>query len=307
MMRVRCTPAMLWTALGISLLAGAISKTLEFTNPGAPLTRFGSGFYGPLYIVANAIAFHYCRKICSDHRDPSTMHLAWLLMAASCAMAIVRHTFEWTIYQKGWTDIPKMTSVVSLRQIPTVLAMVFMTAGLVAMWSSFAAVGLGMRFRWRDAILPLIIVALTAADLSHRQNMWDARSDYQLMGYLQMLSPVSLALPALLGLVLQRISQEMRGGQFADFLRYLVWSLLLRLASLLTTFSPDLRDVRVIAIAGTAAFWAAPWLFALAVMLRWRITESLSVMAELYERDPEEEFAKLVTPPAPAKKTLLGR
>jgi len=300
-MRVRCTPAMLWTGLGISVLAGAASKTLEFVNPSAPGLHFGINFYGPLYIVANAIAFHFCRKICTDHRDPSTMHLAWMLMAASCVTAIVRHGYEWTTYLLGWHDKPLLASVVSLRQIPTVLAMVFMTAGLVAMWSSFAAIGLGVRFRWRDAILPLVIVALAAADLSHRQNMWDARSAaYPLMRYLQMLSPVSLAVPALLGLVLQRISREMRGGQFADFLRYLVWSLLLRLASLLTTFSPELREVSVIAIAGTAAFWAAPWLFALAVLRRWRITESLSEMAELYERDPEEEFAKL------ARKTVHG-
>jgi hypothetical protein len=294
--RVRCTPAMLWTGLGISVLAGAASKTLEFVNPGSPVLHFGSNFYGPLYIIANAVSFYYCRKICSDHHDPSTMHLAWLLMAASCATAIVRHGYEWTTYLLGWIDSPLRTSVVSLRQIPTVLAMVFMTAGLLAMWSSFAAVGLGVRFRWRDAVLPLIILALTAADLSHRQNMWDAGSEYPLMRYLQMLSPISLALPALLGLVLQRICQEMRGGQFADFLRFLVWSLLLRLASLLTTFSPGLSHVGVIAIAGTAAFWAAPWLFALAVLRRWRIAESLSEMAELYERHPEVEFAKLVSP-----------
>jgi len=288
-MRVRCTPAMLWTAFGFSLVCGAVSKAIGFAHPGEPVTRFASNAYGPLYIVANAISLHFCRRICSDHRDRSTMHLAWFLMALSCAASIIRHAFEWTTYLLNWNDDPLRASVVSLRQIPTVLAMALMTAGLVAMWSSFAAIGFGMRFRWRDALLPAVIVGLTIADLSYRQNMWDVRSGYATMRYLQVLSPLSLALPALLGLVLQRIAEEMRGGQFADALRYLVWSLLLRLASLFTTFSPSLKGVFVVAIVGTAAFWATPWLFALAVLRRWRLTESLSEMAKLYALHPDEQ------------------
>jgi len=54
-----------------------------------------------------------------------------------------------------------------------------------------------------------------------------------------------------------------------------------------------LRASSVLAIAGTAAFWAAPWLFALAVVRRWQITESLHELNALYERDPAREIAKL--------------
>ena len=296
-MRVRCSPGMLWVGLGISAAAGAASTTVGFLYPGSKLSHDTSTLYQPLYVIAYAVAFHFCRKISSDHRDASTMRLAWLLMAASCAASVVRHVFEWTGYLLGWHHTPLLTTVVTLRQIPTVLAMSLMTASLVAMWSSFAAIGLGVRFQWRDALFTAIILGLMAADLVHRQNMWDMNSAYALMRQLQMLSPVTLALPALLGLVLQRISEEMRGGQFAHFLRFLVWSLLLRLASLLTTFSPSLRGIWVVAVIGTAAFWAAPWLLALAVVSRWRLTESLHALAELYDRDPAEGFAILSADP----------
>lgn len=292
-MRARCSPGMLWTGLGVSVAAGAASKTVEFVAHGTKLAHDTSTLYEPLHVVAYVLIFHFCRKISSDHRDASTMRLAWLLMAASCATSVVRHGFEWTTYLLGWHNTELLTTVVSLRQIPTVLAMSLMTASLVAMWSSFAAIGLGVRFRWRDGLFALIVLALMAADLGQRGNMWDVNSEYPLMRQLQELSPVMIALPALLGLVLQRISEEMRGGEFAQFLRFLVWSLLLRLASLLTTFSPSLRVIWVVAVVGTAAFWAAPWLLALAVVRRWRLTESLDQLAEVYDRDPAEGFAIL--------------
>ena len=297
MRSARSISTILWVGFAISALAGAASRILEFARPGAPFTQFANHAYEPLYIVANVIALYYCRRIWSDHRGPSTMHTAWVLMAASCATAIVRHAFEWTTFLL-WHNNSRLTTVVSLRQIPTVLAMLFLTAGLVFMWSSFAAIGLGVRYRVRDAALPLVILGLMAVVLTHRQELWDDRSVYPAIRYLQWSSPVILALPALIGLVLQRISEEMGGGQFADSLRYLVWSLLLRLASLLTTFTPALQGVSVIVIAGTAAFWAAPWLFALAVVRRWRITESLHELSELYERNPEEELAKLAADPS---------
>jgi len=289
----RSMSKILWAGMVVSALAGVGAKIIEFLKPGTGFTHQTSGSYEPLYLIANAIALYYCRRICADLRSPSTMRTAWLLIGASCAAALVRHAFEWTTLLLGWQDSPLATSIVSLRQIPTVLAMVLLTAGLVFMWSSFAAIGLGLRFRGRDAVLPMIIVGLMIAVIPHRQELWDDRSIYQIIRYLQWSSPVTLALPALIGLVLQRISEEMDGGQFAGSLRFLVWSLLFRLASLFTTFTPALQGISVLTIAGTAAFWAAPWLFALAVVRRWGITESLHEMNELYEKNPTEELAKL--------------
>jgi hypothetical protein len=292
MLRILCA------VLAASALAGGISKIIEFVHPGASTTLVASSLYRPLYLVADTFALLYCRRIWRDLREPSPMRTAWLLIGASSAASIIRHAFEWTTFLLGWHhhNNPLEATVVSLRQIPTVMSMLFLIAGLVFMWSAFAAIGLGLRYRLRDAALPLVILGLVAAVLSHRQELWDDRSVYPIIRYMQWSSPVVLALPALIGLVLQRISEEMDGGQFASSLRLLVWSLLLRLASLLTTFTPSLRGIEVVAIAGTAAFWAAPWLFVLAVVHRWRIAESLHELGDRYEKDPEQELARLAAP-----------
>jgi hypothetical protein len=299
-MRSRSTVQVLWAGLAISALAGGISKIIEFVHPGVPSTLFASGLYRPLYLIADTLAFLYCRRIWLDLRRPSRMRTAWVLIGASSAASIARHAFEWATFLLGWHNHanPMEATVVSLRQIPTVTAMLLLTAGLIFMWSAFAAIGLGQRFRLRDVALPLVIVGLVAAVFPNRQELWDDRSVYPIIRYMQWSSPVTLALPALIGLALQRIGEEMDGGQFAGSLRLLVWSLLLRLASLLTTFSPALKGIEVVAIAGTAAFWGAPWLFALAVVRRWRITESLHELGDLYEKDPEQELAKLAVPSA---------
>ncbi len=259
--------------------------------PGSARADAASTAYEPIYLVASAMALYFGKRISSDHHAGSTMRLAWLLVAASCCVAIVRHAFEWVTFLMGWHRTARLITVVSLRQIPTVLAMMLLTAGLIVMWSSFAAIGLGMRFQRRELVLPLVIMALLAAVLPYRGELSDDRSAYPLMRYLQWSSPVVLALPALIGLVLQHISREMGRSQFADFLRYLVLSLLSRLASLLITFAPPLKGVPLLAIAGTAAFWAAPWLFVLALVHRWRMTESLSELADIYARDPERALA----------------
>ncbi len=288
----------LWAGLAISALAGGISKIIEFIHPGAPATLFASALYRPLYLIADTLAFLYCRRVWRDLQGPSMMRTAWLLIGASSAASIIRHGFEWATFLLGWHNHnnPLEATVVSLRQIPTVASMLFLTAGLVFMWSAFAAIGLGLRFRLQDAALPLVIVGLVAAVLANRQELWDVRSAYPIIRYMQWSSPVAVALPALIGLALQRIGEEMDGGQFAVSLRLLVWSLLFRLASLLTSFTPALKGVEIIAITGTMAFWAAPWLFALAVVGRWRITESLHELNTLYEKDPEQELAKLAAP-----------
>jgi hypothetical protein len=288
----RVTSGRLWTALAISAAAGGVARIIELVYRHTDLARAVSTGYQPLYIAANVLALYYCLKIRSDHESTSTMRVSWLLIAASCATTIVRHAFEWTAFLVGWWST-RMETLVSLRQIPTALAMVFLTAGLAAMWSSYTAVGLGMRFRWRDGALAAVIVALMAVVWTARGHMYDANSDYPLMRHLQSSGPLLIAAPALLCLVLQRISREMQGGQFADSLRYLAWSLLLRMLNMVITFFMPLWSMPVLAVAAAAAFWASGWLFTLAIFHRWRLTVSLHELADLYEKNPAEGLARL--------------
>ncbi|MBS1873244.1 MAG: hypothetical protein JSU00_08515 [Acidobacteria bacterium] len=55
------------------------------------------------------------------NRKLASMRLAWLLMAGCAALSAVRHAFEWIAVAAGWTQT-RLTTLVSLRQIPIVLA-----------------------------------------------------------------------------------------------------------------------------------------------------------------------------------------
>jgi hypothetical protein len=287
--------ARLWGALAFSALAGGAARVVELSYPHTRLATAVSTLYQPLYIIATSIALYYCLKVHADHAGCSMMRMAWLLLAASCVTTLVRHTFEWAAFLLGWWD-HYLATLVSLRQIPSTLALVLLTAGLAAMWSSFASVGLGLRFRWRDAALSVVVVALFAAVWAGRHQMNDSGSAYPLMRHLQSISLVLLALPALLCLALRRISEELERGQLALSLQYLVWSLVLRLLNLGLMLVSGPHGVPVLAVCAAAAFWASPWLFALAIFQRWKITVTLHELAELYERNPEEGLARLLDP-----------
>jgi hypothetical protein len=107
------------------------------------------------------------------------------------------------------------------------------------------------------------IVAFVPLTLSVRENLADARSAYPLIRHLQSASPILLAAPALVGIVLHRIRQEMGGGQLATSLRFMLAFLVVRLAVLLVGNLPIRDEFPSLLIATQAASWAAPWLFPL--------------------------------------------
>jgi hypothetical protein len=279
---------LLWAATGLAGLAGVASffwPSLEVLNQ-------------PFKLVAYAVALLYWLKISSDHPKGSTMRTAWLLLAWSSAVSIVRHAFEWIIYFTNWP-----LSISSLKQIPTVLALVLLTAGLFAIWFGFAAIGLGIRYRTSD----LVWVAATAilAFLPYLFS-WGANSSYALIRPLQSLSPMLLAVPALIALLLHRIEQEMAGGQLATSLRLIVAFLVLRLVALIM-ISPSIASLPVPRMIAGAAGWVSIWLFTLAAAYRWRLTLSARELTRRYQADPEAELAGLSqmllpTPPLTARK-----
>jgi hypothetical protein len=242
----------------------------------------------PLKLIAYTIGLIYWLKISSDHPKGSTMRAAWLLLAWSSAISIIRHAFEWMIYFANWP-----LTISSFRQIPTVLALVFLTAGLFAIWFGFAAIGLGIRFRISDLIWIAAILAFVPYLFSWRENMVDAHSSYAFIRDLQSLSPVLLAAPALIALLLHRIEQEMAGGQLATSLRLVVAFLVLRLVAMLIMISPGLANSATLQMIGGAAGWIAIWLFTLAAAYRWRLTLSVRELTRRYQANPETELAGL--------------
>ena len=277
----------LWGFLAIAAIAGAAHGSLLVASPGSRTVR---GLQISLHIltaIAYACATHVCAKIASDYRDRSTMRLAWRLIAASAGFAVIRHSFEALALAAGWVDT-LLTTLVSLRQIPIVISLILLTAGLVAVWSSFASIGMGLRFRGADVLVLGIIIAFVPSILSLRDEMSDAQSVYPVIRHLQSASPLLLAAPALVSLALHRIGQEMGGGQLAVSLRCMVAFLLMRLLALFLGLYPG---VPAVTIASRTVWWAAAWLFLLAVSYRWRVTLSASELAARYEADPEAELA----------------
>ncbi len=291
-MKLRPQPWHFWMAFVLLAVAGGVYQTLELAYPNSHVLQDWGYACVPAHVLAYGIAFSYALRIGADHRAPSTMRTAWLLMAASAAVAVIRHVFDWTAYLIGWKET-MLTTLVSLRQIPIVLSLLLLTAGLVAMWSSFAAIGMGLRFRLSDLAWLAVILACVPLIFSLRSVMSDAQSEYRLMRHLQSASPILLAAPALLALLLHRISQEMGGGSLAVSLRFLVAFLVTRLVGLLTGLGPWVESTPAAAVVAQAVNWSAPWIFTLALAYRWRLTVFASEMADRYARDPETEIEQL--------------
>ncbi len=283
---------MLWAVFVMAAIGGAIAKMLQIADPGSPLTRIWATANKPLSVLVYSIALYVSLKIVSDFRSPSAMRTAWLLMCASCAAAVVRHGYEWFIAVAGWTETRALTWA-SLRQIPTVLSLILLTASLIAMWWSFNSIGLRLRFHKSDVFVLFAVLGLVPFVFSLRDGMNDSQSVYPFIRGLQSLSPLLLASPALTGLVLHRLSQEIGAGHLARSLRYLVASLLIRLVALMIVASPMLASIPAAAVLGNAVFWGSHWLFLIGITYRWRMTESASELADRYHRNPETEIAGL--------------
>ena len=263
------------------------------------LAAIGSGLEGlyplQLYtsrhlVVAAAYAFALllCIRIQADYPGRSRMQLAWLLIAASCALAVVRYVIDWTVaVWRGTLD----ADLVSLRQIPIAITLILLTAGLVSMWTSFAAIGLGNRFRKMDLLGFAATAVCVPFVFSLREGMADAHSSYALIRHIQSASPILLAAPALVALALHRISHEMGQGTLALSLRLFAISLVLRLVSLWISSAMG-REPLFLGLA-FATHAAASWIFVQAVFKRWSLTVQAESLAERYKRNPAREIAEL--------------
>ncbi len=239
--------------------------------------------------TAYLIAFFFCRKIQADYPADSSMRFAWRLIAASSAFAVFRYGIDWIAV--SWRDSMD-PNLVSLRQIPIALTLVLLTGGLVAMWTSFTAIGLGTRFRKLDLVGFAATAACVPFVFSLREGMADSHSSYTFIRHIQSASPILLAAPALAALALHRISHEMGQGTLAVSLRLLAVSLVMRLVSLWIGSSAVGRDAYCYAFA-LALQSAASWIFVQAIFQRWSLTVKATRLAERYERDPQREIAEL--------------
>jgi hypothetical protein len=105
----RIRPQSLWLGLGIAAVWGAAYPLLSETAGENRLLIFLR--HEPLDILAYAVALYFCIKILADYRAHSTMRIAWILMSASMAVAMLRHGYEWSMLLAGWNRTSLLTSV----------------------------------------------------------------------------------------------------------------------------------------------------------------------------------------------------
>jgi hypothetical protein len=270
----------------LTLVVAIVRATQQSQDPLAQACATAAHL---LHSVAYSFALILSLRIRRDYCS-SGMRLAWTLMAGSALTAVVRHLFEAATFAGGWAHT-QTTGWVSLRQVPVALSLLLLAGGLAAMWFSYTSLGLGLRFRMWDAFIAALLITGVFWMWPLRAALNDARSVYPVVRNLQSASPVLLAIPALLGLVLHRISQEMGGGRLAVSLRYLVAFLGFRLAGLLMGTTPQLSPYA--ALPATAAFHASSWLFALAVFYRCQLTVAAEDLARRYEANPDAEIRQL--------------
>jgi hypothetical protein len=161
------------------------------------------------------------------------------------------------------------------------------------MWKSLRSVGLGTRFRWGHYVLALLIIVGAAWIWIMRAHMFDARSPFAAIRFLQALTPVLYAGPALIAIALLPVADEMEGGALAVSLRYLIAFHLVRTALLAVTVTPGLALSPAWMLVRSAVTWSYTWLFVLGVAHRWQLTATATELDERYQINPESEVAVL--------------
>jgi hypothetical protein len=281
----------------VVLVAIALGVFRALCYPAGPFA-WGVTFES-LAALAYALSLPLCWKIAADFDRRSLMGIAWRLMAASAAVAILRHAFEVLIWLTGWLKTDYRT-IVSLRQIPIVASLVLLSAALACMWMSFHRVGLRPRWRVPDGMVILLILAFVPDVFLHRASLADANSVWPLFRHMQSASPFLLAIPAVLTIPLYRICQDMGGGLLAHSLRSLVVFLVVRVAALWISVVP--QPAGPVRLAGLVAAFITPWFFLLAVAERWQFTVSTMDLARRYEADGDFEILTLTAASATARK-----
>lgn len=227
--------------------------------------RLGSG-------LACVVGLALCARIAGDYARGTWMRRSWLLLAGSAAASVLRYWMEALLIAgpDGWRYL------LEWRQVPSVLSLLLLVAGLLAMWRSLISLGLGFAATSSDWVLLVMIAALVPITVSFREGLSEWNSPHVLVRALQFSSPLLVAMLAGVTIPLHRLSCEMQGGQIARSLRWLLLFAVLR-AVLFVRIIPAVAALPWALTVHAVLTNTMQWLFALAVVYRWQLTaEALS-------------------------------
>jgi len=289
----RSAISVVWAATGSAFILGAggkIFNLLAMNSIEAVLNRFINPAWS---VIASLIAAFLAFEVAADLPVRSAMRRAWWLMAASAASAFVRYVTELIV--QLWNLKVPTDPIISLRQVPGVIALVLLLASLLLIWISFARMGLGLSLGKRDLLGILAILILLPPIMSFRESLADSGSIYLLFRYLQFSQPFLLAITGAFAVVLLRIAKEAGDGQLARSLRYLAYFLILRLFLMMGAIIPAVQQIVPLRVVRGGLIIAVPWLFTLAIAYRW-----------LLVAEAREALRGIAPAPARTDRTMAG-
>ena len=248
------------------------------------------------HFTANVSSGVLGRRIALDHDKGTLMRLAWNLITLAVLVNACRVVFEVAFQSTGRLD-SAIYPALGLRQILVASSFLILTGALGAMWSAFTTLQLGIRLRAIDWALIGCVVFLVPPVIWNRQTMGDSGSPWAIVRYLQISGPILLAIPASMGIVLYRVSEEMGEGRMALTLKCLAGSLALRLSALAAAafLGPDgnAAGASATSLVPMVFYITAHWIFLLGLVHRWRLSHQTTDLIERYESDQENQLTLL--------------
>jgi hypothetical protein len=276
------TQASFWVGYSLTAVwAIALRVALEFYPPGAPRPFLLRPFaFGIGLALANALALGLSLRVRRDFPKGAPMRSAWLLLALSCATAMVRYALLWAAASRTLPPAarPALFLGTTLLEVASLLLLL---AAVILMWRCFARLRLG-RLRLPDWLAVAAIAIATPALFTLRESGPLAPARSFVIVQLQYLDPALIACCAIAGIVLLRTRRDVGGGGLAASFFYIGAFGLVRLAALLVPLLP-LPGIRWIEPPFTAAGLASDWLIALAVWRRWRVTVEATELTKQYD------------------------
>jgi hypothetical protein len=273
-MNLRFHPTGVWVVWIVAFLSASVQRC------GVMLGYWGQA-HNPNFEFSLIIVLSYgsslilCLRIAREHERSPAMHFAWMLFAGSCTLSIVRHAI-YCLMALDLTRNVNSKEIYLASQLPMAVALVLFFVGLLSMWSAFSALGLGFHIQRSDAAI-VTLMLLMLPPILFRDPEGVAKF---ITGWIAILPFTgAILLPACAGIAvfLRRTAIQMRGGDTARFLLFLICYPAMRLVAMLITVDSHLNRFPALIVFGYAIFHTAPLIFTLALAYRWEITSKASV------------------------------
>lgn len=219
----RITPKLLWLLMTIQLTIWLI---LELPYYLPQMTR---GVYMPAeaiktigYIISFVFLYLFSIKISHEHRNTSSLHIAWILMAVYAVIFIIRMIVITPLLNYVFPGYYPGPLYGLLHHITVFTSKGIFIISLFLMCSAYYKTGLGFHIKKRDYAIISGLLILPIAIMFYRSSLSQARSPYEISKYLQQSAQFQTAIMAAIAIVLRRITIQMGGGELEVALRFLI-------------------------------------------------------------------------------------